>query len=114
MSALSDWDLSTVRQGPQKYGWLIESCIGSHLINGAAHSSIEVYYWRERNREVDFVLSFGDQLVAIEVKSGLGKQSLPGMEAFCRVFDVTRRLLVGGQGIDLEEFLSLPTDSWFE
>ena len=114
MSALSDWDLLTVRQRPQKYGRLIESCIGSHLINGAAHSSIEVYYWRERNREVDFVLAFGDQLVAIEVKSGLGKQSLPGMEAFCRAFDVTRRLLVGGQGIDLEEFLSFPTDSWFE
>jgi len=88
--------------------------VGSHLINGVAHSPIAVYYWRERNREVDFVLAFGDQLVAIEVKSGLGKQSSPGMEAFCRTFNVARRLLVGGQGVDLEEFLSLPIDCWFE
>ena len=38
----------------------------------------QVTYWRERNLEVDFVLQRGDALVAIEVKSGGRKETLPG------------------------------------
>ncbi|MYA34325.1 MAG: DUF4143 domain-containing protein [Gemmatimonadales bacterium] len=30
----------------------------------------EVYYWRDRGREVDFVLRAGSVLTALEVKSG--------------------------------------------
>jgi hypothetical protein len=39
---------------------------------------------------------------------------VPGTEAFCRQFNVKRRLLVGSQGIPLEEFLSTPADHWLE
>ena len=38
--------------------------------NGLKGENIELYYWSSRNREVDFVLSSGKALVAIEVKSG--------------------------------------------
>ncbi len=58
------------------------------------------------------VLHEGRTTVAIEAKSGGRRASLPGMEAFVRQFKPKRQLLVGGQGIVLEEFLSQPAAHW--
>lgn len=69
-------------------------------------------YWRERNHEVDFVLRRGDALTALEVKSGARRQALPGMAAFAKAHPVTTKLLVGGQGIPLEDFLQAPAAHW--
>jgi len=84
------------------------------LLNTSLGSGIEVTYWRDRNQEVDFVLHQGQTTVAIEVKSGRRRASLPGMEAFCKEFRVQRKLLVGAQGIPLEEFLLAPVTAWVE
>ena len=77
-------------------------------------SNIEVTYWRDRNLEVDFVVNCGKTTVGIEVKSGRRKESLADMEAFGKQFKPKRKLLVGGQGIPLEEFLSQPADYWLQ
>ena len=84
------------------WGRLTESAVGAHLINASAGGACEVFYWRERNREVDFVLRKGKKLVAIEVKSGRTTTSLPGMESFSKSFKPDRRLIVGPGGISLE------------
>ncbi|MBT4504732.1 MAG: hypothetical protein HOC74_43810 [Gemmatimonadetes bacterium] len=47
-----------------------------------------------------------------EVKSGKRREELPGMEAFDRAFGSQRKLLVGGQGIPVEEFLQAPAEHW--
>ncbi|MEW6367459.1 MAG: ATP-binding protein [Acidobacteriota bacterium] len=94
------------------WGRLVESTVGAHLLNTTLGTNIEVTYWREGNHEVDFVLSRGRTTVAIEVKSGRTPGSLPGMDAFARRFAPRRKLLVGGQGIPLEEFLSSPAAAW--
>jgi hypothetical protein len=52
--------------------------------------------------------------VAIEVKSGARRTSLPGMKAFAKLFKPKRQLLVGGQGIALEEFLTQPAAYWLQ
>ena len=70
-----------------------------------------MYYWSGRNREVDFVLSRGDVLVAIEVKSGRRKTNLPGIEAFSKEFKVKRKLLVGLTGIPVDQFLLTPLET---
>jgi predicted AAA+ superfamily ATPase len=44
-----------------------------------------LYYWRERNYEVDFVYEFGKQLHAIEVKYGKNR-STKGLEKFLEKF----------------------------
>jgi len=62
--------------------------------------------------EVDYVLQFGKAVTAIEVKSGLKKQALPGMSAFYKAYPKARLLRVGEGGIPLEEFLSTPVRSW--
>ena len=95
-------------------GRLTESAVGAHLLNAAATGTGELYYWREGNFEVDFVLRAGRTLIAFEVKSGRSPVSLPGMDAFQSAFKPTRTLLVGGGGIPLDEFLARPVADWIE
>lgn len=96
----------------QLWGRLVESAVGAHLINAQAGDVCQVFYWRDRNREVDFIVRGGDTLTAIEVKSGRTADSLPGMVAFERKFPSVRKLLVGGDGVPVEEFLSRPVEYW--
>jgi predicted AAA+ superfamily ATPase len=114
MSAQDGRSIAQARQDGNYWGRLVESCIGQHLYNSSFGTTISVTYWRERNHEVDFVLHQGKTTVAIEVKSGGRRESLPGMEAFVQQFKPKRQLLVGGQGIALEEFLSKPAAHWIE
>ncbi len=113
MSAQSPRSMEQAKQDPQWWGRLVESAVGAHLLNDSRGKPIEVYYWQDRNREVDFVLVRGDEIVSIEVKSGRRKGTLPGVEAFNNAFGARRTLLVGGQGIPLSEFLATPVESWF-
>ena len=94
------------------WGRLVESAMGAHLANAALTGTCELFYWRDRNREVDFVVRAGKSLVAIEVKSTPRRDTLPGMAAFADAFRPTRKLLVGGDGIALDEFLSQPVEHW--
>jgi predicted AAA+ superfamily ATPase len=104
--------LAEARGDGDHWGRLVESAVGAHLLNSTFGTNISVTYWRERNHEVDFVLQQGKTVVGIEIKSGGRRQSLPGLEAFAREFKPRRQLLVGGQGIALEEFLSQPAAHW--
>lgn len=94
------------------WGRLVESAVGAHLLNSSVGTGIDVTYWRERNAEVDFVLSHGDLLTAIEVKSGTRKETLPGIAAFDKSHRPAKKLLVGGQGIPIAEFLEAPAAHW--
>jgi hypothetical protein len=46
------------------------------------------------------------------VNIGARRISLPGLEAFAREFKPARQLLVGGQGIAIEEFAAKPAAYW--
>ena len=94
------------------WGRLTESAVGAHLLNASVGGVCELFYWRERNREVDFVVRRGRKLVAIEVKSGRTTSSLPGMESFAKLFKPDRLLIVGPSGISLERFLAKPVGYW--
>ena len=93
-------------------GRLIESAVGAHLANAVAAGECEVFYWRERGQEVDFVAKAHSGLTAIEVKSGRAPEAHPGTAAFAAAFKVKRTLLVGGDGIAVEDFLSRPVAQW--
>ena len=96
------------------WGRLVESAVGAHLLNGAEGTMVEIYYWRDRGHEVDFVLQSGERIVSLEVKSGRARSDYSGMDAFGKIFQPFRKLLVGGQGIPLEEFLASPISNWVE
>ncbi|XXG30854.1 MAG: ATP-binding protein [Ferrovum myxofaciens] len=112
LSALSGYRPEEAMADREYWGRLTESAVGAHLANAAAVGECEVYYWRDRNREVDFVVRAGRRLIAIEVKSGRTRDALPGMHAFNEAFKPDRLLLVGGDGIAIEEFLRQPVARW--
>lgn len=112
LGAQSRLTIEEARADPSFWGRVVESAVGAHLANAAAAGACELFYWRDRNREVDFVVRAGRAVTAIEVKSGRTRETLPGMEAFAAAFKPARRLLVGGDGIALEEFLSRPVEQW--
>lgn len=112
MSAISTFSFEEAKRRPDFWGRLVESSVGASIANAIRGRSLELSYWSSRNKEVDFVLSRGDAVVAIEVKSGRKKVSLPGLEAFSKEFPTKRKLLVGSQGIPLDEFLHLPVQEW--
>ncbi len=100
------------RADPEFWGRLLESAIGAHLAAAAAAGACELFYWREGGNEVDFVLRAGRRLVAIEVKSGRRRGGLRGLEAFSAAFHPDRKLLVGADGIPVQEFLERPVERW--
>ncbi len=112
MTAPSSISFEQARQDRDLWGRLVESAVGAHLVNTSRGTNAEVFYWRERNREVDFVVKSGRMTVAIEVKSGSAKQVLPGMDALSKEFRIHRKLLVGRGGVPIEDFLLKAVEEW--
>lgn len=112
-SAQSTNSFAEVRQDPEQWGRMVESAVGAYLSGYALAGECEIFYWREVAKEVDFILRRGDKLIAIEVKSGRRRDSLPGMAAFDKMFSPTKKLLVGTGGIPIEEFLRIPVRDLF-
>jgi len=110
MTAQSGVAFEEARADREFWGRLTESAVGAHLANAAATGICELYYWRERNREVDFVARAGRVVIAIEVKSGRAREPQPGLDAFAEAFKPKRRLLVGGDGIPVGDFLAQPVE----
>ena len=101
-----------VLQDPELRGRLVESAVGAHLINASTQGRLQTSYWRDKNREVDFVLKQGKVITALEVKSGRTRAHQPGLSAFAAAHRPQRSIVVGGDGIELDEFLLTPAEHW--
>jgi uncharacterized protein len=108
MTAQGNKSFHEARSDGHYWGRLIESMIGAHLLNSIRGTSIELFYWREGDDEVDFVLQQGESIIAIEVKSGWEGIKRSGVDLFVQRFKPHRVVLVGNQGIPLEDFLTTP------
>jgi uncharacterized protein len=114
LTAQSGLTPAEARADTEFWGRLTESAVGAHLANAAACGLCDLFYWRDGNREVDFVLRSGRVVVGLEVKSARAPVTLPGLAAFDEAFRPRRTLLVGGDGIPVEEFLSRPVTDWLQ
>ena len=112
MTAMSGLTFDEARSDREFWGRLAESAAGAHLANASMRGECALHYWRERNHEVDFVVRAGRRLTAIEVKSGRAPQAHAGTAAFVEAFAPQRTLLVGGDGISLDDFLTQPVSHW--
>lgn len=114
MSSCYRKSFKEIRSDGNLWGHFVESTVGASLSNGIKGKDIGLYYWAGFNREVDFILSKGDKLIAMEVKSGRKKSNLPGMDIFSKHFKVYKKILVGEGGISLNDFLLIPPEKWFD
>ena len=113
MSAVSGYTFEEARADRTFWGRLVESAVGAHLLNSGL-PEIRLHYWRNRNREVDFVLVRGPRLAGVEVKSGTRRARLSGLEQFSEEYGAAATFLAGEGGIPLSEFLSVPAREWLE
>lgn len=94
------------------WGHIFESGIGAYLVSQAFIHRFEVFYWRERNDEVDFILRKKGSVIAIEVKSNAEKQT-EGLEKFRQLFNPQSSFIVGDGGIGVEDFFSMDVRKLF-
>ena len=112
LSAQTNHKFSEMVINPKKWGRLVESSVGAHLINHSISERYQIYYWREINDEVDFVLEKNGKVIAIEVKSGRRADNR-GMRIFSQKFHPGQLLLVGNEGIGVEDFLRINPGNLF-
>jgi predicted AAA+ superfamily ATPase len=85
---------------PERRGRVFELAVGAELLQLPG----ELFYWREKSAEVDFVLRYQGRLHALEVKSGR-KKSGKGLEAFMKRFPDASPVIV-----DPDNFVRLSAD----
>lgn len=113
ISAQQTADFASARQDGERWGRFVESAVGAYLYNTLL-PNMRMSYWREGNNEVDFVIEYGKQILAIEVKSGRNRGVITGLEKFAGQFPNVTPLLVGTGGVPLEVFLTTPVVEWFD
>ena len=108
LSALHGKGFDAERESPERWGRWVESAVGAYLLNQAEVYGYNVYYWRENNDEVDFILeNRNKEILAIEVKSG-HRMDNTGVHIFGQKFQPLHTFVVGSSAFTVEEFLSIP------
>ena len=96
---------------PKLWGRWVESAVGAYLLNQTDEYDYKLYYWREREDEVEFIIEYNKQCIAIEVKSGK-QTSNEGLSVFRDKFHPVQSFVVGSGGIPIDEFLSWDIGRW--
>ena len=111
IGASSGLSFAAARADGALWARLAETAVGAHLANGRGRG-VELGYWRQGHLEVDYVAASraGAPLV-FDVERRPAATSA-AFSAFERRNPGARRLVIGGRGIDLEEFLSEPAMHW--
>jgi len=116
ITATSDRSFDETAHNSHRIGRLAENAVGAHLLNTLHPSEYRVSYFRERVRgrdlEVDFVITRGDTVVALEVTTA-ESHSRAGIEAFKQQVPSAHAITVGPGGIPLADFLSTHPEQFF-
>ena len=100
------------------WGRLIENAVGARLYMLMEELGGELFYWRLRQEEVDYVARVGDKIVAIEVKSNIPAEKPAAFTSFKKKYKAAKGLIISDsnvksidsiRNVKLEEFFK---DSW--
>lgn len=101
-----DYSFPNVMDHPDKWGHVFESAVGAHIVSCAFKERYDVFYWRENNAEVDFVIKKKNTIAAIEVKSN-SRTINTGLQEFAKKFNPKISLVVGSGGLPAEDFFKM-------
>lgn len=94
------------------WGQIYESAIGAYIVSEAFVNHFDVFYWRDGNDEVDFILKKNNKIIAIEAKSN-SESYTAGIERFRNLYKPTATIIVGENGIKPETFLCMDLKNAF-
>lgn len=89
------------------YGRWAENAVGAHLLR----SGFEVFYWRERDLEIDFIARRQGAVFAVEVGISNKKRAAP-LARLAEKSGIPRTLIIGPSGIGIDEFLGNDPAAW--
>lgn len=108
IAAVQDKAPADIAKEPALYGRWAENAVGAHLLR----AGLEVFYWRERDLEVDFIAKKGGKSLAIEVSVSPKKRGRE-LRRLAEKCGASKALLVGPEGVDLAKFLGADPAAWF-
>lgn len=111
-NAYADESFNEAIENPKSWGRFVESAVGAYIVSQSQALDYNVYYWREKDMEVDYVLARRNKKIAIEVKSGR-RTSNEGLPIFQQKYHPHRALVVGSVGLSIEDFLSMDLNKLF-
>jgi predicted AAA+ superfamily ATPase len=111
MSAHEALSREALQAQPERWGRWVESAVGAHLLADTYGMPIQIGYWRDSKHEVDLVVQHGQQLLALEIKSGPGRRR-GGLDAYKKRYPEASTLLIGDSGIPIPEFVERPVGYW--
>ncbi len=109
-AALGAETFSDVRNDADLWHKRVRSAVGAYLASLAYRNGDELFYWRESDAEVDYVLHARSGVLAIQCEGG--RRADKGLEAFGRKFSPNATLIVGSGGMPLEMFLQTDPLTW--
>ena len=98
------------------WGRLVENAVGASLVNNNVGKGLEIFYWRERDQEIDFVIKLGTQVIGVEVKAHSSTKQIQSVApAFLKKYPKAKMITTAPQGgdISLEEFVVMLADEIF-
>jgi predicted AAA+ superfamily ATPase len=84
VSATGGRSYKAVKADKAAWGRMVENAAGARLYLALQDTGGNLFYWRERQLEVDFVVQAGPRLIALEVKSGAGSSVSNGIGVFTK------------------------------
>lgn len=106
LSVYSSASFSDESKNPQLWGRRVEQAVGAHLLNQSRLHNFNVYYWRDGNNEVDFVIRLNKKIITIEIKTGKVKYHT-GLEDFKNKFKPYKSILISDAALKWQDILKL-------
>jgi predicted AAA+ superfamily ATPase len=110
LGALTDVSFEQSQTDKKRWGRMVESAIGAHLI-AHAKDDLEIHYWNESNAEVDFVIQKGSQYIALEVK--LSHDKVTGLGQFAKQFKPHKVYQLSDVGLTWQQLLTMDPRTLF-
>lgn len=98
----------SIKRNRQHWQTLTECAIGAHLLNSSFGTKMGIYYWKDNNRSIDFIIRKDDDLIVIEINNTKKGKNNQGIELFKQKYQPKSTFFVGEEGISVEEFLLMP------
>jgi len=106
LSVMSGKTFDQVKNDPAIFGRFVESAIGTHLLNSKKENKINLYYWREGDKEVDYIIEYDNKIISIEVKSSVNKSS-NGLYEFRKKYNPHKSLIIEKDGLQWNDFIKI-------